>query len=132
MMFKFTENVVRTTTNHFKFLSLTRYKYSTLPTAEARSNAFENGELNKLGEQNVVRQVLNSKNSLVSAAFDALKTNEHTDVQVPITDNRILSAKTIDELLSISEGSGVARRHALKVCTASPAPAAPERKRCVF
>ncbi|KAF2900520.1 hypothetical protein ILUMI_05669 [Ignelater luminosus] len=57
-----------------------------------------------------------SYNALVSAAFASLRSeNPLSDIKTPFTDGRISKATTADELLSISEGSGVSRRHALKV-----------------
>lgn len=56
-----------------------------------------------------------SYNALVSAAFASLRNeNPLNDIKTPFTDGRISKATTVGELLSISEGSGVSRRHALK------------------
>lgn len=60
----------------------------------------------------------NSTNNIVAAAFASLKSDTKTvssEIETPITDTRINKATTINELLSISEGIGISRRHALQV-----------------
>lgn len=57
----------------------------------------------------------NGYNSLVAAAFASLKEDTVGEIRTPFTDTRIAKAATVGELLSISDGSGVSRRHALKV-----------------
>jgi hypothetical protein len=57
---------------------------------------------------------------MVAAVFASLKEDETTELNPPkpadIVDERILNAKTVNGLLSISEMNGaVSRKHALKV-----------------
>lgn len=57
-------------------------------------------------------------NTMVAAAFASLKSDSKSsdpEISTPLTDRRITNATTIDQLLSISDGTGVSRRHALKV-----------------
>ncbi|KAJ8909664.1 hypothetical protein NQ315_003724 [Exocentrus adspersus] len=65
-------------------------------------------------EQTVSR--FRTSSPMVAAAFASLQSGHSLqDIKTPFTDEKIIKANTIDELLSISEGSGVSRRHALKV-----------------
>ncbi|XP_076250695.1 FAST kinase domain-containing protein 4 [Rhynchophorus ferrugineus] len=50
--------------------------------------------------------------NLVKVAFASIQRDEGL---TPATDEKIKKANTIDELLSISQGSGISRQHALKV-----------------
>lgn len=64
------------------------------------------------------------KSSLVAAAFESLKEDSYTNEKLKLTeskgrnnlDERILNAKTVNGLLSVSESSGpLSRKHALKI-----------------
>lgn len=57
-----------------------------------------------------------SQNSMVAAAFASLNSNENArDIRTKVTDSKVQQANTVDELLNISHGTGVTRRHALNV-----------------
>lgn len=56
------------------------------------------------------------RNKIVEAAFASLQSKtQKKEIETPFTDSKIANAKNIEELLSVSEGNGVSRRHALKV-----------------
>ncbi|GJQ84445.1 hypothetical protein Trydic_g15661 [Trypoxylus dichotomus] len=52
---------------------------------------------------------------MVAAAFASLQKEIPVEIDTPQTDRRISSAQTVNEILSISEGNSVSRKHALKV-----------------
>ncbi|KAJ8962131.1 hypothetical protein NQ318_018088, partial [Aromia moschata] len=94
------------------------------------SSSISTAELKKIGpiesdeEPNIkARRTINrqggspkSQNSMVAAAFASLQSaHNFLEIKTPFTDKKITEATTIDELLSVSEGSGVSRRHAFKV-----------------
>ena len=56
-------------------------------------------------------------NRMVAAAFASLKpiSKLEAEISTPVTDEKITKATNVNELLAISEGSGISRRHALKV-----------------
>lgn len=57
-----------------------------------------------------------SNNNIVAAAFASLHSDGNgNEIKTPYTDHKIEKATTIDELLSISDGNGVSRKHAFKV-----------------
>jgi len=82
-------------------LFLTNHRYTTATPAA------------KPVEQNEIQA---KKNNLVAAAFASLNdANQRLDVETPFTDEKISKAQNVDDLLTISNGAGVSRRHALKV-----------------
>ncbi|XP_066150769.1 FAST kinase domain-containing protein 4 [Euwallacea fornicatus] len=55
-------------------------------------------------------------NCMVKTVFASIQLQDKDDqINTPFTDKKLETATTVDELLSISEGNGVSRRHALKV-----------------
>ncbi|XP_066248355.1 FAST kinase domain-containing protein 4 [Euwallacea similis] len=55
-------------------------------------------------------------NCMIKTVFASIELQDKADkIATPFTDNKLEAATTVDELLSISEGNGVSRRHALKV-----------------
>ncbi|XP_018334275.2 uncharacterized protein LOC108743267 isoform X2 [Agrilus planipennis] len=58
---------------------------------------------------------ITSKNPLVAAAFASLGSKAVEEIKTPRTDERIKGAQTVEELLNLSEGSGLSRRFALKI-----------------
>ncbi|XP_057664236.1 uncharacterized protein LOC130898756 [Diorhabda carinulata] len=57
-----------------------------------------------------------SNRSMVAAAFASLNSMENNSgIKTPQTDVKLSNATNIEELLSISEGTGISRRYALKV-----------------
>lgn len=65
----------------------------------------------------ITNKTPSSKNrvNLVKVAFASMQQNEEQSIVTPVTDEKIKKANTVDELLSISQGSGISRQHALKV-----------------
>lgn len=55
------------------------------------------------------------RNNMVAAVFASLQNETQSHIETPQTDSRISSAGTVNELLSISDGSFISRKHALKV-----------------
>nr|CAI5834020.1 unnamed protein product [Callosobruchus analis] len=105
------------------FTSVTRYSnFSSSTSAELKNVlpsqndiAESNGTSEDKPQKSKVVYNFKSHNSMVAAAFASLQENQNSDIKTPFTDKKIDSASTTEELLSVSEGSGVSRRHALKV-----------------
>lgn len=69
-------------------------------------------------EENVTKtKIAHVKRSgIVAAAFASLQKEKLSDTTItPFTDSKLEKSTTVNELLSVSEGSGVSRRYALKV-----------------
>lgn len=125
-MLKFTQLVLRSSKNVVAFQNLTRL--STFPsasTATAQTVAIENEigtktttEQVNLSEKSKTNQfTVKSSNAMITAAFAALRSEDDTgEIKTPQTDARLANAQTVNDLLSISDGVGVSRKHALKVC----------------
>lgn len=100
---------------------------SAIPTAarnvesdSAQSEAAEKQGIDNQGAlgKNGTQLNMTFTNTMVSAAFASLKSDgkgSDQEISTPLTDLRITNATTINQLLSISDGTGVSRRHALKV-----------------
>lgn len=55
-------------------------------------------------------------NRMIKTVFASIALEDSDNgIHTPFTDSKLLNAKSVDELLSISEGSGVSRKHAMKV-----------------
>lgn len=121
-MLKFTPALFRTSKNNKFTLRINAY-FSVSATAEPKN---VNLEANKPYEHQIKKEQVsnsrfnaNSGNGIVAAAFASLRkenVNLENEIATPFTDNRVAEAKTVDELLSISGGNGVSRKHAFKVC----------------
>lgn len=100
-MFKFSRALIRVSKSSGVF---NRLNYSTA------SAELKNAETNRVSRS--------STNNIVAAAFASLNMEPQTsasDIKTPFTDGKIEKAKTVDELLSVSNGNGVSRKTALKV-----------------
>lgn len=107
-MFKLTNIALRHTKTQPVFQNILRFSSSTAATEPKQTFASEN--------KAKVIQPIQPRNSMVAAAFAALQDDSAThEIQTPRTDERVLNAKSVNELFSISEGSGISRKHALKV-----------------
>lgn len=94
-------------------------RYSSVPTiAEAKlQSGTDDTPAITVGPKQTLTTSIKVNSQMVAAAFEALKSDvDLMEIKTPKTDERVLKAQTIDELLLISEGTGVSRRHALKVC----------------
>ncbi|CAH0552712.1 unnamed protein product [Brassicogethes aeneus] len=116
-MFKFSKILVNCTKNSGRLPSISRINLSSSPVvAEVK-----NPEGEDVPRSTVAKSNLNQKtqHSMVATAFASLNSENvnkiNNEINTPHTDTKIASAKTIDEILSISEGNGVSRKHALKV-----------------
>lgn len=109
----FTRVVIRASKNNSVLLPLIRFNpVSTTVSPEPKNTGAESDI-----DDNVPADKVNGfmkRNLLVNAAFASLQ-NENSQIKTPSTDDKLGTAKTVDELLSVSEGNGVSRRHALKV-----------------
>lgn len=56
-----------------------------------------------------------SESPMVAAAFASLNSQTTDDIKTPIFDDKIKKATTVEEVLTLSEGSGISRKHALRV-----------------
>lgn len=85
----------------------------------ASSTAAEVNNVNSqsFSEEENRPQLKHSKtHNMVRAAFASIHLEDNNwEIRTPATDDKIKNAKSINDLLSISDGTGVSRRHALKV-----------------
>nr|XP_022919922.1 FAST kinase domain-containing protein 3, mitochondrial [Onthophagus taurus]XP_022919923.1 FAST kinase domain-containing protein 3, mitochondrial [Onthophagus taurus] len=102
-MFKFTRAFIQAKCTHLN--GYIRLSFSSAPTVE----------LKNVTQEPTTSETIKRRNGIVAAAFASLKTAEVTEINTPHTDKRIMSATNIEELLSISNGTGISRKHALKV-----------------
>lgn len=110
-MFKLTCNLVNTLRSSNRSLSIITFqKCLKSRIAEAKSDEVQDEEPSK-------SRYFKSQSGMVAAAFAALKPNIDGvgDIRTPITDEKLAEAKTVNQLLDISTGSGVSRRLALKI-----------------
>lgn len=117
-MFKFNQAFIRNSKCYTTLHNFIRHGNLSTTTAEAVSN------INEASHNEKIPKINNGKgfklhNSVVAAAFASLQTksvDSNSEIKTPFTDNRIYNATNINDLLSLSEGTGVSRQHALKVC----------------
>lgn len=104
--------------------SIKNYLSSTVEVRKVQNLQSESNDINDdTTSTNIKSNLRQNKNlnisnsNMVAAAFASLKTNSTNmkEIPTPVTDNRITEASTVNELLSICQGSGVSRRHALQV-----------------
>lgn len=54
--------------------------------------------------------------SIVKTVFASIQLQDSgDDIQTPFTDSKLLKAQTVNELLTITDGTGISRKHALQV-----------------
>lgn len=119
-MFKFTNVLIRRTQSKVTLNAIFRFNSNVASTELKPSPESTDSTLHASTNKTTTAAniPIKSTNHIVTAAFASLKdtANDSLGIQTPFIDKRITSAKTVDELLSISsEGSGISRRHALKV-----------------
>lgn len=120
-MFKISSALVRSTKNNIAFGGVIRLNlYSSVTsTAEAKNVQQPPQKDNtKKMSSSVSREKSIANHTIVAAAFASLQSESaiiNNGIKTPFTDNKITQAQTVEELLSLSGGSGVSRRHALKV-----------------
>lgn len=93
-------------------------RFSTVPSTNTVSSTIENEVTGKLTatKQTEETPFIKSNSAMVTAAFAALKSaDDTTEIKTPQTDAKLANAQSINDLLSISDGVGVSRKHALKV-----------------
>ncbi|XP_050306177.1 FAST kinase domain-containing protein 4 [Anthonomus grandis grandis] len=113
-MFKFYQKIIL---QQFKGINRTAHLnrhngFATATIAETKNiNAENNSESEKVGPTNSVKE-----NKMVKTVFASINLDVSADhIKTPFTDTKIFNASSVDELLSISEGTGISRKHALKV-----------------
>lgn len=105
----FTRVIIRTSKNSSMLSPLLRLNnFSSTVSPEPKNVGTEIEENRQSGNEFFRR------NRIVEAAFASLQTNKQ-DIKTPLTDNKLEQATTVDELLCVTEGNGVSRRHALRV-----------------
>lgn len=129
-MFKFSKTLICNTKNNKIIHNITtfnKYLTSTVEVRKVQNTQSESNESNdysnnttpsKVSSQTVNRATNSASNNMVAAAFASLKINEplkSNNIPTPQTDQRLATATNVNDLLSISSGSGVSRRHALQV-----------------
>lgn len=108
----FTRVIIRTTKNSSVFSPLLRLNtYSTTASAEPKTTIAES-EIDENVHANKINGLF-KRNRIVEAAFAAL--HDENQISTPSTDDKLAKATTVNQLLSVSEGSGVSRRLALRV-----------------
>jgi hypothetical protein len=117
-MFKLTQTILtklRSNNANVSVMKCEKYLKSTIAEAKnTQPNVFETEMEEEQGSK--LRKYVKSHNSMVAAVFASLRpSNQDMEIKTPLTDDKISKATNIDELLSISEGTGISRRHALKV-----------------
>ncbi|KAK9693132.1 FAST kinase-like protein, subdomain 1 [Popillia japonica] len=97
--------------------NLSRIHYSTASSVELKNVNSEDVKVSNdpASKNKNPKSILQFRNSMVAAAFASLEKESRNEIQTPQTDSQIASAKSVDELLAISQGNGVSRNHALKV-----------------
>lgn len=125
-MLKFSQLLLRSSKNVAGVQNLIRLpNFSTATTATVQNVVLENDVANKAipeqPKQSEISEkgafIIKSGNAMVTAAFAALNSNDQgNDIKTPQTDARLEKADSVNELLSVSDGVGVSRKHALKVC----------------
>lgn len=124
-MLKFSQLVLRSSKSAAGFQNLARLSSfpsaSTVPAQNAIENEVENkpisAEVKQTDKTNVNKFLLKSSNAMVTAAFASINADDDSnEIKTPQTDAKLASAKSVNDILSISDGVGVSRKHALKVC----------------
>lgn len=108
-MYKLMQIFTRTSKNNSAVTSAVRL-FSTPTTYAEVKNVEPNLDNEK---QKYASNEQNKSRKTISAVFANLRNSDN--ILTPLTDKRIIDAATVDELLSISEGIGITRRHILKV-----------------
>lgn len=112
-MLKFSQFVLRASKNAVAFQNLARL--SSLPSASAQNISIES-EVKTSTQAEATTFTLKSSNAIVTAAFAALKSEDDgSEIKTPQTDAKLANAQSVNDLLGISDGVGVSRKHALKV-----------------
>lgn len=124
-MLKLSQLLLRSSKNAVAVQNLIRTSnFSSATTATAQNVSLENELASKgIQEQGKPAEkpdrepyVIKSSNVMVTAAFAALKSEDATsEIKTPQTDAKLASSQSVKELLSVSDGVGVSRKHALKV-----------------
>lgn len=115
-MFKLSQLLVKCTKNSTRLPGITRLNLSSSPVAAELKS--QSGSEEK--QKTVTSSNPRTQRNIVAAAFASLNAenieNVANGIRTPYTDDKIAKATNINELLSISDGNGISRKHALKVC----------------
>lgn len=116
-MLKFPQLIIRYSKNSSNIFSLLRYSSSPTIAEVKFQTSTDDTPAITVGPKHNLTAPGKINSQMVAAAFEALKSDvDIMEIKTPKTDERVLKAQSINELLSISEGTGISRRHALKVC----------------
>lgn len=111
-MLKFTRILMQNTKITVNYQNFNRLRLSTISSVELK-NVPDN---NVSGRSSTpTKNIGEMRNNMVAAVFASLQNETQSHIKTPETDSRISSANTVNELLSISDGSLISRKHALKV-----------------
>ncbi|KAH1019141.1 FAST kinase domain-containing protein 4 [Dendroctonus ponderosae] len=78
--------------------------------AEAKNNTEEEKQAQAR------RPSVEKGSSIVKTVFASIQLHDSSDdIQTPFTDSKLLKAQTVNELLTITDGTGISRKHALQV-----------------
>ncbi|XP_030756831.1 FAST kinase domain-containing protein 3, mitochondrial [Sitophilus oryzae] len=96
---------------------LTRHNtFASSTVAEVKNSNSENFPEKENSSAVTQRSTPKNRNNIVKVAFASINlANTSIGIDTPIIDKKIKSATSVDELLSLSQGTGVSRHHALKV-----------------
>ncbi|CAG9769332.1 unnamed protein product [Ceutorhynchus assimilis] len=84
--------------------------------AEAKHLNTQNVSEDRKHTNTDMRNTTKRGNKMIQNVFASINIEDSAeDITTPTTDNKLANAKTVDELLAVSEGNGVSRKHALRV-----------------
>lgn len=105
--------VIRTSKNTSVYSSLLRFNtISSTVSPEVKTTLTDSD----IDENVQIKRYDSKRNKIIEAAFASLQVQrKELGIKTPFTDDKLEKASDINQLLAISEGSGVSRKHALKV-----------------
>lgn len=118
-MLNFYQNILRHSRSVKGLSSLTRPSAFASTIAEAKTvstpNTLEEDKPTP-NSPNAIKGPQKNEHHMIKSVFASIELKDKSsDIETPLTDQKLDNATTVDELLSVSEGSGVSRKHALKV-----------------
>ncbi|XP_050499186.1 FAST kinase domain-containing protein 4 [Diabrotica virgifera virgifera] len=116
-MFKLTNVFQKSCSRSNGLVPFIRFNFASSSSPQLKKTNTESEDVSEKAEnrKRLVRAPQPHK-SMVAAAFASLNSEEvNSAIKTPQTDGKLSKATNIEELLSVSEGTGVSRRHALKV-----------------
>lgn len=115
-MLNFYQNILRHSRNVKGLSPLTRHSAFASTIAEAKTVSTPNTLEEDKPTLNAVKDPTKKGHHMIKSVFASIELKDKSgDIETPLTDQKLENSTTVDELLSVSVGSGVSRKHALKV-----------------